>query len=139
MILIASLWGKERVTPSAARVGIVCPVHFYTLPLLVHEFLERLDLSGTRYVFLVLTMGGIPGRAVDHAREALGRADCTLSAAFGVRMMGNYIAVYNVGDEKAVRAMQARLACEVARLAEVVAEGGSMVRFCGQDSSTRST
>ncbi|MGC9530191.1 MAG: EFR1 family ferrodoxin [Candidatus Bipolaricaulaceae bacterium] len=121
LIPIASLRGEERVQPGAQRVGVICPVYFYTLPLIVREFLGRLDLTGVRYTFLVLTMGGSPGRAVAHARQTVARAGGSLNAAFGIRMMGNYIVEYNVGGPRALRRMQARMAREVARIVAAAA------------------
>jgi len=129
LVPIAALREERQVVAPTPRVGIVFPVYFYTLPLMVRAFLERLDLSEARYAFLVITMGASPGRAVAHARTILGRSGGRLDAAFGVRMLGNYIAVYNVGDERAVEAMQTRTTREVERIVEAVrAERGHFDR-----------
>ncbi len=116
LVSISSLRGAQPVRVSTTRVGVVFPVYFYTMPLIVREFLERLDLSQARYVFVVLTMGGMPGRTVQHAQESLAKAGGKLNAAFGIRMLGNYIAEYNVGDENAVQTMQNRMARDVSRI-----------------------
>ncbi len=116
VVPIASLRGEKTATVPTPKVGFVFPVYFYTMPLIVREFLERLDLSGARYVFLVLTMGGTPGQTVSHARDSLVRAGGKLNGAFGIRMLGNYIAEYNVGDAKAVEEMRGRMARDVTRI-----------------------
>ena len=46
------------IVPQAERVGIVCPVYFSGLPLMVAAFAERLDPSAAPYVFAVVTHGG---------------------------------------------------------------------------------
>ncbi len=120
LVPIAALRGERQVVAPTPRVGIVFPVYFYTLPLIVRAFLERLDLSGARYTFLVATMGASPGRAMAHARTILGRSGVRLDAAFGVRMLGNYVAVYDMKGERAVRAMETRAGQEVARIVETV-------------------
>ncbi len=109
LVPIASLRGQDRVRVPTERVGIVCPVYFYTLPVLVREFIPRLDLSGVEYAFLVATMGGFPGLAVEHGEELFGNAGGELHAGFTVRMFANYIAEYNVRGERSVHAMQRRM------------------------------
>lgn len=120
-----------RIRVPSERVGIVCPVYFYTLPLLVRELLSRLDLAGVRYVFLVLTMGGFPGLSVAHAQGLLAQSGGRLDAAFSVRMLGNYIAEYDVRGEKAVQAMRARSARQVAKVAAAVRAGERTIERSG--------
>jgi len=120
LVPIASLDRAGRIAVPTERVGIVCPVYFYTLPLIVRESLVRLDLSKVRYTFLVLTMGGFPGLAVEHAEELLAEAGGHLDAAFPIRMLGNYIAEYNVRGEGAVPAMRERTERRVAEVVEAV-------------------
>ena len=120
LVPIASLDQTARIAVPTARVGIVSPVYFYTLPLIVREFLARLDLSKVRYAFLVLTMGGFPGLAVEHAEELLSKAGRRLDGAFPIRMLGNYIAEYNVRGERAVQAMRERTERRVSSVVEAV-------------------
>lgn len=124
LVPIASLRGQERIGVPTERMGIVCPVYFYTLPVIVHEFIPRLDLSGVRYAFLVVTMGGLPGLAVSHGEELFRKAGGELHAGFAVRMFANYIAEYNVrGEERAVQAMQKRMERRVKAIVAVVQAG----------------
>ncbi len=92
---LAAFREQARIPVEADRVGIVCPVYFYTLPLIVREFLPKLDLSRARYVFLAVTMGGFPGLALVHGQEILARSGANLHAGFAVRMYPNYIAAYD--------------------------------------------
>ena len=120
LVPIASLDRTARITVPTERVGIICPVYFYTLPVIVREFLARLDLSKVHYAFLVLTMGGFPGLAVEHAEAHLEKAGGRLDAAFRIRMLGNYIAEYNVRGERAVPAMRVRTKRRVLEVVEAV-------------------
>ena len=104
---------------AGATIGIVCPVYFYGLPLIVREFMERLDPSPAAYTFVVLTMGGMPGVAIHHARELLrGRLD----AAWTVRMPGNYIAEYNARSPRATRRLVDRATRRCEHIAAAVGE-----------------
>jgi ferredoxin len=97
LVSIASLAGTGgEIQPGADRVGIVCPVYDFGLPSLVAEFVQRLDLSQTGYCFAVLTMGGI-GVSALHQLDKLVFAHNNrhLDAAFVVRMVGNFVPLYD--------------------------------------------
>lgn len=123
LVPIASLRGQGRIHVPTERMGIVCPVYFYTLPVLVREFIPRLDLSGVKYGFLVATMGGFPGLAVEHGEELFKKAGGELHAGFTVRMFANYVAEYNVRGERSVRAMKGRMERRVQRIVAAVQAG----------------
>ncbi len=85
-----------RITPTAERVGIVCPVYFSGLPLMVAEWAARLDIPDIKYLFAVVTLGGSGGgpalRQLDEIiKKQTGRG---LDAGFSVKMPGNYIFMY---------------------------------------------
>ena len=112
---------KEARFHAEGTVGIVCPVYFYGLPLIVREFLEQLDTSKVDYVYLVLTLGGMPGMAVHQARRLLRSGGKRLDAEFLVLMPGNYIAEYNTRRPEGVRRMVDRADRTATRIAATVA------------------
>ena len=84
------------IVPQAERVGMICPVYFSGLPLMVAEWAGRLDPAAVKYLFAVITHGGggesAALRQLDtilRKRQARG-----LDAGFGVVMPGNYIMMY---------------------------------------------
>jgi ferredoxin len=98
LVPIASLTDTPGdIVPAAERIGIVCPVYFSGLPVMVAVFAGRLDCTAVKYVFAVVTNGGGGGSA------ALRQLDCILrkrqgrglDAGFGVAMPGNYILMYS--------------------------------------------
>ncbi len=67
LVPIASLKDTPgTITPAAERVGIICPVYFSGLPVMVDTFAQRLDLSGSQYIFSVVTLGGSGGSSTLH-------------------------------------------------------------------------
>lgn len=124
LVPIASLREECKVVVPTARMGIVCPVYFYTLPVIVREFVPRLELSGVRYAFLVVTVGSLPGCAILHGEELFRKAGGELHAGFAVRMFANYIALYNVRGARSVRAMHRRMEQRVRQIVAVVQSGG---------------
>ncbi|MDD5263838.1 MAG: EFR1 family ferrodoxin [Candidatus Bipolaricaulis sp.] len=93
LLPIASLDGVAR--PEGV-VGVVCPVYFEGLPLIVQEFVARLDARALTYSFLVLTPGGFAGWAPVQARRLFRSAGRPLDAAFSVKMPDNYIAILDI-------------------------------------------
>jgi ferredoxin/flavodoxin len=92
LVSIASLANTPgAVTPDADRVGLVCPVYDFGVPLMVANFAERLDLSRANYTFAVVTMGGMGVSALHQLdgilRERQGQG---LDGAFVVRMPANF-------------------------------------------------
>lgn len=96
LVPIASLKDTPGViVPGADRVGIICPVYFLGLPLMVEEFSGRLDLSRTRYAFGVVTFGGSgTAPALRQLDGLLKKHGHGLDAGFSVKMPGNYIFLY---------------------------------------------
>jgi flavodoxin len=97
LVPIASLYAMNGdVIPESDRIGIVCPVYFSGLPVMVAEFAGRLDLSRSTYTFSVVTFGGSGGSTAlrqldDILKKRSGRG---LDAGFMVKMPGNYILLY---------------------------------------------
>ena len=97
LVPVASLQDTEGdILPEADRVGIVCPVYFAGLPLMVASFAGRLDLSRSQYTFSVVTLGGFGGPSALRQLDGIlkKRSWRGLDAGFMVRMPGNYILMY---------------------------------------------
>ena len=97
LIPIASVHDTTRdIVPDADRVGIICPVYFTGLPVMVAKFSGRLDLSHVKYTFSVVTYGGSGGSSALQQLDGIlkERQDRGLEAGFLVKMPGNYILLY---------------------------------------------
>ncbi len=85
--------------------GIVTPTHWWELPFLMRQFLERLTLSGAGYTFLVATYGTTPGCCGEDARRILRRRGISLSASFGVKMPDTWTPMFDLTDAAKVAKM----------------------------------
>lgn len=97
LIPIATLQNTTGdITPQADRVGIINPVYFAGLPVMVAGFAGRLDLSKAKYVFSVVTFGGSGAAPALQQLDSIlkKRRDYGLDAGFMVKMPGNYILLY---------------------------------------------
>lgn len=92
LVPIARTGNSVQVTSEST--GIVFPVYMFGLPLIVKDFIQKLDLPEPTYVFGVATHGGCPGAALVQMDKLLKKKGSRLSAGFTVRMPGNYIPLY---------------------------------------------
>ncbi|MFA5348633.1 MAG: EFR1 family ferrodoxin [Methanoregula sp.] len=112
---------KGDIVPQAERVGIICPVYFSGLPLMVAEFAGRLYLSGSQYTFSVVTCGGSGGSsALGQLDSILKKRNRGLDAGFMVKMPGNYILMYSSPAGKKREKMLAVADTQIADIAGAV-------------------
>jgi ferredoxin len=97
VLSIASLKDTPTIAPVADRVGIVCPVYFLGLPLMVADFVGRFDRSRAGYTFAVVNFGGNGSEPALRQLDTLIRRqdEHGLDAGFSVKMPGNYILMYD--------------------------------------------
>lgn len=117
LVPIASLAKTNGdIVPQAERVGIICPVYFSGLPLMVASCAARLDFAAGTYVFAVITHGGGGASAALRQLDALlrKRQGRGLDAGFGVVMPGNYILMYESPKGKEQEEILAKADKEIA-------------------------
>ena len=116
LVPIASLAKTSGdIVPQAERVGIICPVYFSGLPLMVASFAARLDPAAGTYVFAVITHGGGGESAALRQLDALlrKRRGRGLDAGLGVVMPGNYILMYESPKGKEQEEILAKADAEI--------------------------
>lgn len=89
LIPIVSLIDKKAITTNAEVIGIIFPVYYGELPIIVKEFAEKLENLQQKYVFSVCTYGGAAMASLRMLRSILRMKGGKLSAAYGVHMPQN--------------------------------------------------
>ena len=85
-------------------LGIVSPTYSWGLPVIVIEFLQRLDLSHKPdYIFFIATYGTTPGQAGRFADNILAPKGLPLSAKFSVKMPDTWTPIFDLSDPRKVR------------------------------------
>ena len=82
------------------KIGIIFPVYVSGMPLLVKEFIKRIQVQKDAYIFTVATFGASAGAAFDQLEKLLTNKDLKLSAAFKMKMPGNYQVMYSPFSEE---------------------------------------
>jgi ferredoxin len=103
-------------------IGIVFPVYILGIPLIVADFLKKLQVGRDTYIYAVATFGGLAGRALELTAQILGRRGIKLSAGFGVLMPGNYTPLYEAISADRQRAMFLKEKEKVKEIASAVRE-----------------
>ena len=108
-------------------VGIVCPKYYFGLPEIVLQFIDKVNLDKTKYIFAVVTFAkGLPGGALSQLRKALALKSKRLSSGFYVRMVDNFILwTWDVTSEKKHGALHKNAEIKAGKIAEIVAERGN--------------
>ncbi len=82
------------VASSGAAVGLVFPVHAFTVPLAVKQFLRQVDLRSAQYLFAVATRGGSPCPVFRDVDRLLRPQKKSLDAYFYLEMPGNFLLLH---------------------------------------------
>ncbi len=94
LIPIAPLMDRKSIKLNADMIGIVFPACFWGLRPIIKRLAEKLEDTGSKYIFAVCTCGGMAGKAVRILDDVLKRRGGKLSAGFIAAMPGNYIFEY---------------------------------------------
>jgi formate hydrogenlyase subunit 6/NADH:ubiquinone oxidoreductase subunit I len=100
LIPIAKIWQESRINVNADMVGFVFPLYYWGLPRIVKEFMVRLHIEGSKYLYAVVTRAGEEnGIALAQLEQILAEKNTHLNAGFFIQMPSNYILGYHVDSE----------------------------------------
>ncbi len=79
-------------------IGLIFPVYWYCMPIIVEKFIEQLKLSGyqKQYVYAITTYGIAAGNVMDRLILILNNKQIQLNGIYGVKMVDNYVVGNNI-------------------------------------------
>jgi Pyruvate/2-oxoacid:ferredoxin oxidoreductase delta subunit len=89
LIPVVSLLNKKVIETKGETVGFVFPLHLTTVPVPVREFLKKLDLKQTKYIFSLITRTGTFSLADIHIKKILKKKGKALNSSFILNMPDN--------------------------------------------------
>ena len=117
LIPIMSVMKEETIRSRAETVGLVFPIHAFTIPIIFKEFLKKADFSTASYMFALSTRRSDP-RVFTHINRVLkGRK---LDACFAVEMPQNYIPVFEVDSAEKIAECESNLREKMDTMVEVI-------------------
>jgi len=105
----------------SGKVGIVFPVYYYGLPVVVKNFVENLTIHKDAYLFAIATCGGSVGASMRQINNVLAKKQLELSAAFRIIMPDNYQVLYSpppIEKQQKLFVMQKQIVDEIAKTIE---------------------
>ncbi len=114
---------NEPVGGSVESVGFVFPVYYVGLPLLVKEFVEKINILPETYVFAVINYGRFNGNTLGMLENILQKKGIKLSYADGVKMPGNYIINYSSHDPDRIKEILKNSNYKVDEIIKAIAKG----------------
>jgi ferredoxin len=95
LIPIAKIWEMEKLESLSEKVGFIFPLYLSGLPKIILDFINKINLSKTNYLFTVITSAGdINEQPLQQLEKILKTKEKTLNAGFFITMPTNYI----IGD-----------------------------------------
>ena len=81
------------------RLGFVVPVYYYGIPIIVSEFLEKLNVSASHdyYTYAILNCGGTTGDAGRFIKRHI-----KVNAVFGIKTVDNYVPMFKAASDDEV-------------------------------------
>lgn len=96
-------------------VGIIFPIHAHTFPKIVKNFLMKVDLSSTRYLFAISTRY-CASKVFKDMNKLLKKQNKKLDASFAVNTPVNYIPIFSVPTNEEITEIEAKLQEELDNL-----------------------
>lgn len=109
LIPIASCIERKEIIPHADTIGIVFPVYYGNLPVIIKKFAQKLDNIDDTYIFAVCTYGGGTGNSFQSLSQILKSRGGNLSAQFGVHMPQNAFSKFWESHEKLIENWEKKL------------------------------
>ncbi|WP_238899078.1 EFR1 family ferrodoxin [Clostridium sp. YIM B02500] len=119
---ITSLVAKEKIKIEGKTLGIVFPVIYNRLPLVVERIMKNLEINKDTYVFAVATHGGTPAEVLNKLKKLLQNNNIMLNSGFLIHMpLNNIFAFGSISIEKQNKIFQ-KERYKVKHIAHIVAK-----------------
>ena len=98
---IAKAIKKDSIESSTEKVGFIFPLYWWGLPEIVQDFVKKIDLSKTDYIFAVITCARSTfGGGLHQLKSIIEKKSKKLNAGFLIPMPDNYIPLSDMISEK---------------------------------------
>lgn len=95
LVSIPKALHEKDIDLSDEYIGFVFPVYYFGIPLILRDFISRLEFSSKKYIFCVACNGGNPGISREQVSKLLDAKEAKLQAGFQIELPDNYILLYN--------------------------------------------
>ena len=123
LVPVVRLLNKDSVSVSADRIGIIFPVYMWGLPIIIKDFIQKLEADTDTYIFGIATYGGFPADTLKQLNRLLKGKGLRLSSGFGLHMPGNYTPLYEAIAEEKQKKLFFEQKRRIKHMARLIREG----------------
>lgn len=99
---------NEKIVLEDECIGFIFPVYYYGIPLIIRDFLKKLEINKVKYIFCIATCGGATGITFGQVSKFLEEKGAVLASGFKMVLPDNYVLMYNpTSEEKQVERFNA--------------------------------
>ncbi|MFT8312995.1 MAG: EFR1 family ferrodoxin [Clostridium sp.] len=120
---ISSLIDEKEIKVNAGILGIVFPVYYARLPLIVERIVKNLKFNKGTYIFAAATHGGAPAEALIKLKDILQNNGGVLNSGFLIHMPGNHIFAYNPSAAGKYDRVFQREKTKVKEISDIIRQG----------------
>lgn len=117
--MLGALKANELVT-TGDIIGLVFPVHAFSVPFPVKEFLQRVKMQSASYIFAIATRGGSPCKVFTDINRIINKKGSKLAATFNLNMPNNYIPNFELPTEEEINRLEAEMQKKLANIQAVI-------------------
>lgn len=111
---------------SVSPFVVVCPIYAWRLPKPVEELLAQGEFSGSRQLYLVVTMGASYGGAGSYVQKILAKTGMEYRGMAGVVMPDNFLVSFSMpGEDQALSILRQALP-RLDQIAQTIAAGDTL-------------
>lgn len=120
---ITAMMQEENITIEADIIGFVFPVYMLGIPLIVADFLKKINIKKSTYTFAIATCGGNAGMTFNQINEILESKALKLSSEFIIKMPGNNILRYGAKSQEKQLVLFQLEKIKVLKISQIIATG----------------
>ena len=118
---------KDYTPIESEKPYIICaPTYAWRIPAVVTEFLGKTELKGNHRLYFVMTCGGEIGKAEKYNKAICDKIGKSYKGTAKVKMPENYLAMFDVTDEKREEELMAEADRELESAVRHIAENESL-------------
>jgi ferredoxin len=91
IVSIPKIMNQEKILIDDDCIGIVFPLYYQVVPVIVQDFIKRLQFKENTYVFGIVTCGAKVGISLTLLSELLKKQGTELASGFHMKLPYNYI------------------------------------------------
>ncbi len=123
LISIAKALQQDQIVATSEKVGFIFPLYYWGLPRIVYDFIEKIVLDNTNYLFAVITKDGdMEGIPLIQIERLLSEKSKPFSAGFFINMPNNNIVDDILNSEKVSQEKLKEAKNQVDRIYKIIEE-----------------